>query len=407
MSATDLQPDAALVTEAGAVAIVDLSAIRASVSALAAAATAPVLAVVKADAYGHGLVPCARAALAGGASWLGVAHVAEATALRAAGIEAPVVSWLNPPGTCFQAAVRAGVDLAVSAPWGLQDVLAATAATGTVARIHLKIDTGLHRNGVILRDLDDLLVAVARAQADGAIEVVGMMTHFAYADSPEHPTIARQLDAFRESLRRARGHGITPQVRHCANSAATLTLPDSHFDLVRPGIACYGLTPVPELGGPERFGLVPAMSLVSRVALTKAVHAGESVSYGHLWTATRDEHLALVPIGYADGIPRAASNRGAVLVGGERRPIAGRVCMDQFVVTCPAGVAPGDEIVLFGPGSRGEPTAQDWADAVDTLSYEIVTRIGPRIPRVHVGPPASRGAADVPEQDRRPADRPA
>jgi alanine racemase len=370
----------------GAAAIVDLGAIATSVAACAAAApTAAVLAVVKADGYGHGLIPSARAALAGGAQWLGTAHVAEAVKLRAAGIVAPLLSWLNPPGTPLAPAIAAGIDLAVSAPWAVREVLAAAALTATPARIHLKIDTGLHRNGATLRDLDELLAVVAAAQADGVIDVVGMMTHFAYADDPANPTISAQLDAFTEALARAAAQGISPLIRHCANSAATLTRPDTHFDLVRPGIACFGLTPVPQLGGPERFGLVPAMTFSARAAITKTVLPGESVSYGHTWTAQRRESVALVPVGYADGVPRAAGNLGEVLVGGERRRIAGRVCMDQFVVTCPSGVAPGDEIIVFGPGSRGEPTAQDWADATGTISYEIVTRIGPRVPRIYLG----------------------
>lgn len=392
MTPTDRSPADLLSAGSSAAAIVDLGAISASVAACAAAApTAALLAVVKADAYGHGLVPSARAALAGGARWLGVAHVGEALALRAAGIEAPILSWLNPPGTPLEAAVRSGIDLAVSAPWGLADVLAAVTASGVVARIHLKIDTGLRRNGATLRDLDPLLAAVAKAQANGAVDVIGMMTHFAYADAPDHPTIALQLEAFTESLTRAAAQGISPQVRHAANSAATLTRPDAHFDLVRPGIACYGLTPVPQLGGPERYGLVPAMTLAARVALTKDILPGESVSYGHTWTAEREAKLALVPVGYADGIPRAASNLGEVFVGGQRRRIAGRVCMDQFVVTCPDGVEAGDELIVFGPGNQGEPTAQDWADTTDTLSYEIVTRIGPRIPRVYTG---GRGSSE-------------
>ena len=380
-----------------ATAQIDLGAIASSVRACAdAAPTAAVMAVVKADGYGHGLVPSARAALVGGATWLGTAHVGEAIALRKAGIAAPILSWLNPPGTPLDAAVATGIDLAVSAVWALDEVVAAAGHTGKTARLHLKIDTGLRRNGVLAREIEPLLDAVAKAQADGSVEVVGAMTHFVHADLPDHALISEQVAEFTAALEVAARHGIRPAIRHCANSAATLMRPDTHFDLVRPGIACYGLTPVPQAGPPSRFGLTPAMTLIAPVALTKPVRAGEGVSYGHLWTAERNGHVALVPLGYADGVPRAATNVAEVLLGGRRERIAGRVCMDQFLVTASADVVAGDEVVLFGPGDRGEPTAQDWANALDTISYEIVTRIGPRVRRTYVNDPASgsRPAAD-------------
>lgn len=361
---------------------IDLDAIAASVRACArAASSAQVMAVVKADGYGHGLLPAARAALAGGATWLGTAQVSEALALRAAGVRARLLTWLNPPGAPLAEAVAAGIDVAVSAPWAIEDATAG----GQVARLHLKVDTGLRRNGAAPADLDALLEAAAKAQADGRAEVVGIMTHFVYADLPEHPTTDAQVARFREAVDRCARYGLRPELRHCANSAATLTRPDTHFDLVRPGIACYGLTPVPQLGGPERFGLRPAMTLRARVALTKTAEPGDGVSYGHAWTAREPTPLALVPLGYADGIPRAATNIGQVLLGGARRPIAGRVCMDQFLVTADRHSTAGDEVVLFGPGDGGEPTAQEWADWLGTLSYEIVTRIGARVPREYTG----------------------
>jgi len=370
----------------GASARVDLDAVAHSVAAcVAAAPTAAVMAVVKADGYGHGLLPAARAALAGGASWLGTAHVGEALALREAGVTAPLLTWLNPPGAPLADAVAQGIDVAVSAPWALAQATAA----GRVARIHLKIDTGLRRNGAGPDEVDDLLAAAAEAQAAGAIELIGIMTHFVHADSPDHPTTEAQLERFRAILARAATYGLHPQVRHCANSAATLTRPDTHFDLVRPGIACYGLTPLPQLGGPERFGLTPAMSLRAAVALTKTAQPGDGVSYGHIWTAEEPTPLALIPLGYADGVPRAASNVGQVLLAGTRRTIAGRVCMDQFVVPADSATEAGDEVVVFGSGQEGEPTAQEWADWLDTLSYEIVTRVGARVPREYVGEPAA------------------
>lgn len=368
-----------------ATAVVDLDAIAASVRACAdAAPTAQVMAVVKAEGYGHGLLPSARAALRGGATWLGVAQLSEALALRAAGVTAPVLSWLHVPGDPMAAAIEADVDLGVSAPWALAEIVAAATGLGRPARVHLKVDTGLRRNGVPLGDLDDLLDAVAAAQAEGTVHVAGMMTHLVWADDPEHPTTDVQLAAFADALARAKARGIEPDVRHAANSAATLTRPDAHFDVVRPGIACYGISPVPQL--PDDFGLVPAMTLTARVALTKRADAGDGVSYGHQWHADAPTTLALVPLGYADGIPRNATNVGEVWLGDARRRIAGRVCMDQFVV--PVGddeVGAGDEVVLFGTGAGGEPTAQEWADATGTIAYEIVSRVGARVPRSYVG----------------------
>jgi len=379
-------------------AVIDLGAIRRNVSVLRSGTAAEVMAVVKADGYGHGLVPAARAALAGGATWLGVAFLEEALALRGAGILAPVLSWLAVPGEDVAAGVAADVDLSVSAPWALAEVVAAARETGQQARVHLKVDTGLCRGGATAADWPELVTVAAKAAAADEIEVVGIWSHFAYADSPGHPTIAGQVAAFTEAVAAARRLGVDPPVRHLANSAATLTLPAAHFDLVRPGIAVYGLTPVP----PEPYGLEPAMTLRSRVALTKRVPAGSGVSYGHVHVTDRETGLALVPLGYADGVPRAATSVGPLWLAGRRRTVTGRVCMDQFVVDVgDDDVAAGAEVVLFGPGRDGEPTAQDWADALGTISYEIVTRIGARVPRTHV----DRARADRTQGDRARADR--
>jgi alanine racemase len=363
-------------------AAVDLSAITANVAAMKAGTPAELMAVVKADGYGHGLLPSARAALAGGATWLGTAIVDEAVALRAAGIDVPLLSWLWTPGEAetVRRAIAADVDLSVSSQWQLEAVRAAVRAEGRPARIHLKVDTGLSRNGSYVTDWPDLIIAAAKAEAAGEASVVGIWSHFAYADEPGHPTIGKQIAAFGDALDVAARAGIEPPLRHLANSAATLTLPEAHFDLVRPGIAVYGLSPI----AGDDFGLVPAMTLRAEAAGVKRVRAGEGVSYGHEYTTSRETTLVLVPLGYADGIPRHAGNRGPVWIDGSRFTIAGRVCMDQVVIDVgDADVAPGDPVVLFGPGRDGEPTAQDWADAVGTIHYEIVTRIGPRVERVY------------------------
>jgi len=382
-------------------AVIDLDAIRSNVAVLAErAGPAAVMAVVKADAYGHGLVPAARAALAGGATWLGVAQATEALELRAAGIDAPVLAWLYRPDEPLDDLVRAGVDLSVSSDGALRQVLAAARATGRTARVHVKVDTGLGRGGVPPAELPALLDAAVAAQATGAVDVVGIWSHLAWADAPDHPTVHAQAVAFRDAVALAEKAGAHLEVRHLANSAATLTNPAMGFDLVRPGLAVFGLTPVPQLGGPERFGLVPAMRLEAELVLAKRVPAGHGVSYGHEYVTDRETVLGVVPLGYADGVPRHASGThgrpGApVQVGGRRLGIAGRVCMDQFVVDLGPGAAEeaGDVVVLFGAGTDGEPTAEDWAVACDTISYEIVTRLGVRVPREYRGDAALLAAA--------------
>jgi alanine racemase len=366
---------------------IDLAALRTNVRALRAHAPgAAVMAVVKSDAYGHGAVPCARAAVEAGAGWLGTATPEEALALRAAGLPGRVMCWLWTPGGPWREAIEADLDVSVSAMWALAEVTAAARLAGTPARVQLKADTGLGRNGCQPgEDWNELVAGALRAERDGLLRVTGLWSHFACADEPGHPSIAAQLTRFREMVAYAEGQGVRPEVRHIANSPATLTLPESHFDLVRTGIAVYGLSPSPEVGGPADFGLRPVMTLSASVALVKRVPGGHGVSYGHHYVTPGETTLGLVPVGYADGIPRHASGTGPVLVDGKWRTVAGRVAMDQFVVDL-GGDEPeaGTEAVLFGPGDRGEPTAEDWAQAAGTIGYEIVTRIGTRVPRVYV-----------------------
>ncbi|WP_062431439.1 alanine racemase [Herbidospora daliensis] len=357
---------------------VDLSAIRHNAALLKeAAGGAEMMAAVKADAYGHGLVPCAQAALEGGASGLGVATVREAVALRDAGVTAPVLAWLIPPGEPLDEAVAKGVDLSAGAPWLIDEIAAAARRTGRTVNVHLKVDTGISRGGATAEAWPDLVDAALKAQAEGVIVVDGVWSHFACADIPGHPSIDKQLAAFDEAA-----ESLPGVRRHISNSAAIVTLPRARYDLVRPGIALYGLSPIPELGD---FGLRPAMTLTARLALVKRVPKGTGVSYGHLYITDTDTTLGLVPLGYADGIMRNATNRAEVLVNDQRFTIAGRVCMDQFSIDLGDHPATeGDEVVLFGPGDRNEPTCQEWADSLGTITHEIVTRIGTRVPRVHV-----------------------
>jgi len=351
------------------------------------AGSAAVMAVVKADGYGHGLLPCARAALVGGATWLGVAQLSEAMTLRDSGIQARVLSWLHVPGSDFSAAIAADIDLSVSALWSLTEVADAARALGRVARIHLKVDTGLGRNGAFGDDWHTLLAAARRLEVEGLVRIVGVWSHFVYADEPTHPTVRRQEEEFAQAVHDAERAGCDLEVRHIANSAAILTNSGAAYDLVRPGLAVYGLSPVPDLGDPQSFGLTPAMTLSADLAVTKQIPAGQGISYGHQYVTTQDTTVGLVPVGYADGIPRNATNTGPVSVGGTRHTVAGRVCMDQFVVDLgPGSLAQvGDPVTLFGVGESGEPTAQDWAEATGTISYEIISRIGSRVPRVYVG----------------------
>ncbi|MYV54751.1 alanine racemase [Streptomyces sp. SID3212] len=375
---------------------VDLGALRGNVRALLGRVQpgAGLMAVVKSDAYGHGMVPVARAALEAGASWLGTATPQEALGLRAAGIRGRILCWLWTPGDPWRAGIDADLDMGVSGMWALREVAAAAREAGRPARIQLKADTGLGRNGCQPADWPALVAAALAAQDAGQVHVTGLWSHFACADEPGHPSIGAQLDLFHEMLAYAEKEGIEPEVRHIANSPATLTVPESHFDLVRTGIAMYGISPSPALGTPQDFGLRPVMTLSASVALVKQVPEGHGVSYGHHYVTPQRTNLGLVPLGYADGVPRHASGRGPVLVGdgGEAggsgtpwRRVAGRVAMDQFVVDLGDDVVePGTPAVLFGPGDRGEPTAEDWAEAAGTIAYEIVTRIGARVPRVYV-----------------------
>lgn len=374
--------------------VVDLDAVAHNVALLARHTARPVMAVVKADGYGHGMVPVARAARAAGAAWLGVATTDEARALRAAGDSGPVLCWLVTPGEDLTDLVAAEVDITASSLDQLAALAGAAVRAGRAARVQLKIDTGLRRNGALPADWPALVAATAAAVADGTVTLTGVWSHLACADEPHHPANAAQRAAFQHALDVVAAHGLDPGLRHLANSAASVLDPASRYDLVRCGIAIYGLDPAPDV--PHGLPLRPALTLRAPLALVKRVAAGESVSYGHTWTAATDTTVGLVPVGYGEGVPRAAGNVAEVAVGGRRRALRGRVCMDQVVVDLDGDEpAVGTEVVLFGPplpdGSR--PTAQDWARACGTINYEIVTRLGGRLARRHVGGVGGVGGA--------------
>ena len=365
-------------------AVVDLAAIAHNVGILREhAGSAQVMAVVKADGYGHGATEVARAAVRAGVAELGVATVGEALALRRDGITAPVLAWLHPPGTDFAPALSADVQIGVSSARQVDDLIDAVERTGRTAVVTIKVDTGLNRNGVSAQEYPDVLDALRRAAAADAVRVRGIMSHLVSGDEPDNPLNDLQGQRFSAMLVEARRSGVDFEVAHLSNSPSAMTRPDLGFDMVRPGIAVYGLSPVPDLGG---MGLLPAMTLRSQVAMVRAVRAGDGVSYGHTWIADRDTTVALLPLGYADGVFRALSGRIDVLINGRLRRSVGRICMDQFVVDLGPGVpdvAEGDQAVIFGPGSEGEPTAQDWAEALGTIHYEVVTSPRGRVLRTY------------------------
>ena len=359
-------------------ATIDLGAIRANVSSLAPE-SAEMMAVVKADAYGHGAVPVARAALESGAGRLGVALVEEGVELRRAGIPGPILVLAEFPSGSERDALEAALTPSLSSRDGLRRL--ARAADGTSERsVHVTLDTGMHREGVAWTEAEGF----CRSVAEAGLRLEGLWTHFATADEPENPFLDVQLERFTQAVTVVRASGIDVPILHAANSAATMRRPDTHFDLVRVGIAMYGVSPGAALDDAVS-SLRAAMSLRSRVALTRRVPAGEAVSYGLTYRLERDSTIAAVPIGYADGYPRPLSNAGHVLIRGRRYPVAGRVTMDQTLIDCgDDDVAAGDEVVLLGRQGGEEITAGELAAMAGTVGYEILSRVGARVPRGYV-----------------------
>ena len=410
MTVTDIQSDGRAYPSS---AVVDLAAIKHNLSVLRAAAPdALQLATVKANAYGHGLVPVALAALEGGADWLGVAQLAEAFALRRgldeAGIaraDAPVLAWISTSSSDFAAAIEADIDLSVSWTWVLADICAAARAVGRPARVQVKIDTVMSRAGSTLADLPALASALRMATDDGLVDIVGAWSHMSRADDPSeagNASTANHVRIFEEGLAILADVGITPRIRHLSATSGILWHPEAHYDMVRAGIGMYGLSPDPAVATADELGLIPALELRAPLTSVKVIEEGTPASYGGTWVAPTRRWIGLVPLGYGDGIFRAASNKARVVVRTEagllNAPLVGRVCMDQFMVdlgpaegepgtpTARSGAAPaavGDTAVLFGTGALGEPLADEWADAASTINYEIVTNLGAHIPRAY------------------------
>ncbi|MAS55147.1 MAG: alanine racemase [Pimelobacter sp.] len=370
--------------------VVDLDAIRHNVGVLRELSGVAMITVVKADGYGHGMLPVARAAREAGSEWLAVATLDEVARLRAAGDTGRILTWLTVPDEDYDDAIRADVDLTAYSLGELDEIEAAARYVGSPARLQLKVDTGLSRGGASRRDWEAFYARALDGERAGHWRVTGIWSHLACADEPDHPANDAQEASFREALALADDAGLRPELRHLANSAAALLRPSARFDAVRCGIATYGLDPAPTVD--HGTDLRPAMTARADLALVKHLDAGDSVSYGHQWTAPGPTTVGLVPVGYGEGIPVHASNVAEVRVDGKRRPVRGRVCMDQIVVDL-GGDEPavGSDVVLFGAPGEGRPTAQDWAEACGTINYEIVTRIGGRMTRRYVDTTAAVG----------------
>jgi alanine racemase len=360
-------------------AVVDLEAIAHNARLFATqAGPSGVMAVVKANGFGHGSLQAARAALAGGATWLGVAGAAEALDLRAGGITAPILIWLYPPTETFEDVLLAGIDVSVGAVESLEAVAEAALSTGQIANVHLKLDTGMSRGGAPAEERAQLFAYAKKVQRAGVLRIRGIWSHLANAEEPEDPGLQHQLREFDLARREAAAAGIEPPIVHLANSAAALQLPQSRFDLPRVGIGLYGIEPIPG----KTYGLRPAMTVQAQVVLTKRVPAGTGVNYGPDYVTDRATTLALVPLGFADGVPRQAAGSAFFQLNGVRCPVAGRIAMDQVVLDVgDLPVRAGDIAVMFGPGTHGEPTAADWAGWAGTNPNDILTGIGMRVLR--------------------------
>ena len=364
-------------------AVIDLSAIAHNTRLLREHSNSHLMAVVKGDGFGHGGVEVARTTLANGATWLGVAHISEALALRAAGLTAPILAWMHPSDDDVTDALREDIDLSASSLAHLTGIAACAERMGILAAVHLKVDTGLHRNGSSLAEWPALIRAAVQFEEQGLVRIRGLWSHLAFSDDPTHPTTGRQIELFDTAVRQAEEAGLKADLLHLANSSAALTVPRTRYDMVRAGVALYGVEPVPG----QTFGLRPAMTLRATVIATQDVPAGEDVAFDRPHPATdHPTRMALLPLGYMSGLFRAASEAAQVWLNGARRPIAGLIDMDQCMVDAGSGetavpVAVGDDAVFFGSGEQGEPTAAEWAAWANTNPQQVLTGLGIRVPR--------------------------
>ncbi|WP_300268662.1 alanine racemase [Microbacterium sp.] len=358
-------------------AVIEMDAIADNVRHLRRLSGTELIAVVKANAYGHGAAAAAVAALSGGASRLGVADLTEALDLRRQGITAPLIAWLHEPGQRFDAAAANQIELGISSFDQLEAAGAAANSDGPVG-VHLKVDTGLSRNGVAPADWGRVFAEAARLERIGRLRIIGLFSHLANTSADDDHAALAQFD---EATAAAASAGVRPEIRHLAATAAAIDRPATRLDAVRVGVGIYGLSPFDDRSSAD-LGLRPAMTLRASVAAVRRVPAEAGVSYNYDYRTPRETTLALIPLGYADGIARQASGRGPIVINGRRFTVCGRVAMDQFVVDVgDTPVSVGDEAVLFGDPTLGVPAATDWADAAGTINYDIVTRVGHRVPR--------------------------
>jgi alanine racemase len=356
---------------------INLEAIAANYKTLKSLTNAKVMAIVKADAFGHGMIEVSKKLESVNVDMLATADLEEAELIRAAGIKSPLMAWLHGKNTDFASAIKNDIQIGLSTVQGLE--LVAAAATNSPAKIHLKVDTGLGRNGAAIADWPKVIAKAVELEDKGLVKLVGVFSHLS---GTSEKADMDQLAVFEAAVEEARKLGAKFEFRHLAASGATLNYKNTHLDMVRVGLALYGLDPNPETSAAS-FGLVPAMRVSSEVISVKKVPAGHGVSYGYLHTTTEPSTLALVPFGYAEGLPRVATGKASVLLNGKRYPILARIAMDQFVLDVGNdSVKVGDEVVIFGDAKKGEPTAEELAVASDTINYEIVTRIGGRAKRV-------------------------
>jgi len=364
---------------------VNLLAIADNLKFIKSKTDAQVLAVVKADAYGHGLIQVGKAASDAGADWLGTALLEEGIALRKSGIKIPIISWLTPLGEDFKSAIDLDIDLSISSVELLNEVITAAKSINKISRVHIEVDTGMSRGGVG-DDWQIFLTELSKASKSNEVNVIGIWSHFARADEPDEKMNKEQMATFEDRIKSLAMAGISPEFIHIANSAASLTNKSAHKNIIRWGIGLYGLSPdLNNLGDSKSLKLKPAMKLKAKLHLVKTVKAGMSVGYGGTAITKSDTKLGVVTLGYADGIPRNANNLAGVFAAGVRAPLIGRVSMDQFVVDLGINslAKTGDEVIVFGDGTGGEYTADEWAKASGTINYEIVTRIGSRVPRIY------------------------
>lgn len=363
------------------VAYINYQNISDNVAQICAVINMPVMAVVKADAYGHGLIKSSHAALLGGAQWLGVALLSEALEIRRAGIAAPLLAWLTPPGADFEGAIKNDIDLSVSSLQQIQEIYAASLRVGLIARVHLKVDTGMSRAGA-LDEFPEIVSELTRLCAANEIELIGTWSHLACADEPAHPLNAEQIKRFKSALEYMNDENLNPGIRHLANSSAIIGLPDATFDLVRAGLLIYGLSPTNLL--PKNISLKPAMELRARLLLVKNIPQGATVGYGATVEVDKETKIGIVTFGYADGLPRSTDGTAYFLHNNLPAHLIGRVSMDQCAIDLgiDSVAKAGDEVIIFG----AKPVANDLAKAAGTISYEIVSGIGSRTPRIPVSP---------------------